>query len=176
MDLCIRLGRRADIDALERLYDAVNEHLASTINYPGWRKGIYPVRDTAVQGIQEGCLYVAVVSEKVVGSIILRHEPEPAYREVKWRAELPDEAVLVIYTLAVHPEYLSRGIGHALLDFAADFGLRTHIKSLRLDVYEKNLPAIRLYEKCGFQYITTVDLGLGVHGLNWFKLYEKWIT
>lgn len=176
MDLCIRQGKWEDIDALERLYDAINENLASTINYPGWHKGIYPVRDTAVQGIRAGCLYVAVVSGEVVGSIILRQKPEPAYRAVKWRAELPDEAVLVIYTLAVHPACRSRGIGHALLDFAADLGRRTHIKSLRLDVYEKNLPAIHLYEKCGFQYIATVDLGLRVHGLTWFKLYEKWIT
>lgn len=28
-------------------------------------------------------------------------------------------------------------------------------------------------EKCGFEYIDTVDLGLGNYGLNWFKLYEK---
>lgn len=41
------------------------------------------------------------------------------------------------------------------------------------DVYEGNIPAINLYEKCGFKYIDTVDLGLGNYGLNWFRLYEK---
>ena len=34
----------------------------------------------------------------------------------------------------------------------------------KLDVYEKNEPAIRLYQKCGFQYIDTVDLGYGKYG------------
>ncbi|XAM46318.1 hypothetical protein TPDSL_28260 [Terrisporobacter petrolearius] len=48
-----------------------------------------------------------------------------------------------------------------------------NIKELRLDVYEKNLPAIKLYEKFGFKYIDTVDLGLENYGLKWFRLYEK---
>jgi RimJ/RimL family protein N-acetyltransferase len=42
-----------------------------------------------------------------------------------------------------------------------------------LDVYEGNIPAISLYEKYGFKYIDTVDLGLGNYGLDWFRLYEK---
>lgn len=41
------------------------------------------------------------------------------------------------------------------------------------DVYENNVPAIKLCEKCGFEYIDTIDLGIGNYGLNHFKLYEK---
>jgi ribosomal protein S18 acetylase RimI-like enzyme len=59
------------------------------------------------------------------------------------------------------------------LDFAAEYGIKSHVRAIRLDVYEGNIPAIRLYEKCGFKYIDTVDLGLGSYGLDWFKLYEK---
>nr|WP_321480069.1 hypothetical protein [uncultured Bacteroides sp.] len=36
-----------------------------------------------------------------------------------------------------------------------------------------NYPAISLYEKYGFEYMGTVDLGLGQYGLDWFKVYEK---
>ena len=42
-----------------------------------------------------------------------------------------------------------------------------------LDVYEKNAPAIRLYEKFGFCYIDTVDLGYSDYGLEKFKLYQR---
>lgn len=59
------------------------------------------------------------------------------------------------------------------MNFAESFGLQNNIKAIRLDVYEKNTPAIKLYEHCGYQYISTVDLGLGCYGLEWFKLYEK---
>ena len=65
------------------------------------------------------------------------------------------------------------GVGRALMDYSFEQAQQSGIKSIRLDVYENNLPAIYLYEKCGFEYIDTVDLGLGNYGLNWFKLYEK---
>ena len=65
------------------------------------------------------------------------------------------------------------GIGRALMDYSFELAQQSGVKSIRLDVYEKNLPAISLYEKCGFEYIDTVDLGLGNYGLDWFKLYEK---
>lgn len=73
----------------------------------------------------------------------------------------------------VHPAFLKLGIGRELMNFAEVFGRQNNIKSIRLDVYEYNLPAIKLYESCGYTYIATVDLGLGEHGLDKFKLYEK---
>ena len=59
------------------------------------------------------------------------------------------------------------------MDFSIEHSIKLGAKSIRLDVYEGNIPAIKLYEKCGFKYIDTVDLGLGNYGLNWFRLYEK---
>ncbi|MDF2512375.1 MAG: acetyltransferase [Herbinix sp.] len=173
MNITIRLGTENDIDELEQLYNNLNDHLAATTNYPGWKKGIYPARKDAEAGISEGCLYVSVSSNKIIGSIILRHKPEPAYLPVKWMKDLSYDQVLVIYTLVVHPDYLGKGIGCELLNFASRLGEQSTNKSLRLDVYENNLPAICLYEKCGFQYIDTVDLGLAEYNLHWFKLYEK---
>ncbi|MFA9466664.1 MAG: N-acetyltransferase family protein [Velocimicrobium sp.] len=173
MNITIRLGEEADIDELEQLYNSLNDYLSATTNYPGWKKDVYPIRETAVDGISERCLYVAICNGKIVGSIILRHEPEPAYLPVKWRNELDYEEVFVIYTFVVHPDYLGQGIGQAMLDFTSNIGNQLNIKSLRLDVYENNLPAICLYEKCGFEYIDTVDLGLSQYNLDWFRLYEK---
>ena len=49
----IRVGNEEDIDSLEELYNNINDYLESTINYPGWKKGIYPVRKDAEDGIRE---------------------------------------------------------------------------------------------------------------------------
>lgn len=173
MNMTIRLGIESDLDELEKLYDQINDYLSANINYPGWRKGLYPIRQTAEEGIREGCLYVAVLKDKIIGSMILRHKPEPAYLPVKWTMDLEYEEVLVIFTFVVHPDYYGQGIGRELLEFASQHGRHSNIKALRLDVNNDNLPAIRLYEKCGFHYIDTVDLGLGEYNLPWFKLYEK---
>lgn len=173
MDIVFELGKANDIDELEQLYNDLNDHLEKETNYPGWRKGIYPVRQNAIDGIKQGNLYVLKHNEKIVGSVILSHEPEPAYYKAKWGVEADYSDIFVVHTFVVHPKFLKCGIGKALMDFSIKHSVNSQAKSIRLDVYEGNTPAIRLYEKCGFKYIDTVDLGLGNYGLDWFKLYEK---
>jgi ribosomal protein S18 acetylase RimI-like enzyme len=173
MNIIIELGKEKDIDELEQLYNELNDYLEKEINYPGWKKGVYPVRQNAIDGIKHGNLYVAKYNGKIVGSLILSHEPEPAYYKVKWNLESDYSDVFVVYTFVVHPNFLKCGVGKALIDFSIEHSIKSNVKSIRLDVYEGNIPAIKLYEKCGFKYIDTVDLGFGNYGLNWFKLYEK---
>lgn len=59
------------------------------------------------------------------------------------------------------------------MEFALEQSREEKIKAIRLDVYEKNTPAISLYRKYGFHYIDTVDLGYGEFGLDNFELYQK---
>lgn len=173
MDVTIELGRVEDVDELEQLYNDLNDHLAAGTNYPGWKKGVYPARQTAINGINDGGLYVARHRNKIIGSMILNHEPEAAYYKVKWGIEAEYSDVFVIHTFAVHPHFFKRGVGRAFMDFAMEYGVKAGAKAIRLDVYENNIPARKLYEKFGFQYVDRVDLGYGIYGLNWFILYEK---
>ncbi|MDW8800248.1 GNAT family N-acetyltransferase [Clostridium sp. A1-XYC3] len=173
MNITIELGQVNDIDELEQLYNDLNDYLAKGVNYPGWLKGIYPVRQNAIDGIDHGNLYVARHNGKIIGSVILSHVPEPAYYKAKWEFESDYSDVLVIYTFVIHPDFLRCGVGSTIIDFSIESAIKSHIRSIRLDVYEGNIPAIRLYEKSGFKYIDTVDLGLGNYGLDWFRLYEK---
>ncbi|MGF7056829.1 GNAT family N-acetyltransferase [Brassicibacter mesophilus] len=173
MDTIIDLGKENDIDELEQLYNDLNDYLEKGVNYPGWKKGIYPVRQNAIDGIKHDNLYVAKHKGRIVGSVILSHEPEPAYYKAKWGVESDYSDVFVVHTFVVHPKFLKCGIGKALMDFSIEHSIKSQAKSIRLDVYEGNIPAIRLYEKCGFKYIDTVDLGLENYGLDWFRLYEK---
>lgn len=175
MEIQIRKGTSHDIDDIEELYNVLNDALEKGVNYPGWKKGVYPIRDDAEQGIENGTLYVAVLKDNIVGTIILNHEPEEAYKEIKWGFEFDYSDVFVVHTFLVHPEYKQRGVGKQLMDFAEQYAKDTNIKSIRLDVYEGNLPAIQLYRKCGFQYKGNVDLGLEGIGLKWFQIYEKMV-
>ncbi|MBZ9623745.1 GNAT family N-acetyltransferase [Clostridium sp. FP2] len=173
MDIIFELGKAKDIGELEQLYNDLNGHLAKGVNYPGWKKGIYPVRQNAIDGVKHGNLYVSKHNGKIVGSVILGHEPEAEYYKAKWGFDFDYADIFVVYTFVVHPKFLKCGVGKALMDFSIEHSIESQAKSIRLDVYEDNIPAIRLYEKCGFKYIDTVDLGLGNYGLNWFRLYEK---
>ena len=55
----IEKGCLNDIDGLECLYNDLNDYLETHINFPGWKKGVYPVKKTALKGIEEGNLFVA---------------------------------------------------------------------------------------------------------------------
>ena len=163
----------SDLEAMSDFYYQVTTYLEATINYPGWIKGVYPVRECAVDGVQNNTLYVVRHNGKIAGSIILDHHPDEAYNNVRWKIDADYSHVFVIRTFVVHPSFLKMGVGCALMDHSFELARQTGMKSIRLDVYENNLPAISLYEKCGFEYIDTVDLGFGNYGLDWFKLYEK---
>lgn len=169
----IEKGSLDDINELECLYNDLNDYLETHTNFPGWRKGIYPVKETAIAGIEEGNLFVMRNDKHILGSVILRHIPESAYSKADWKAELEYEDIFVIYTLAVHPIYLSKGVGKALMDFIIQYSKDLNMKAIRLDVYEKNTPAISLYKRYGFQYIDTIDLGYSAYGLDKFELYQK---
>lgn len=162
----IRKGIQTDIDGLEKLYNDLNDYLSSHTNYPGWRKGIYPTREDAVKGIEENNLFLAVEDNRIVGTVILRHEPEEGYQQADWHVDLDYSEILVVYTLAVHPDYRQQGAGKKLMEFVLGYAKKAGMKAVRLDVYEKNIPAIKLYEKMGFEYIDTVDLGYGMYRLG----------
>ena len=171
MDI-IEKGTLEDIDELENLYNTLNDYLEQGINYPGWKKDIYPIRETAVSGIENKNLFVLKINNEIAGSIILSHKPEDAYFDVTWGIEEDYENIIVIHTFVVHPKFMKQGVGKKLMDFAKSYSLENGMKAIRLDVSIHNTPAIALYEKCDYKYIGTVDLGLNIPDLVWFKLYE----
>ena len=173
MKVEIKKGTMKNLDELERLYNELNDALSEGTNYPGWIKGIYPIRENALKGIEDGNLFIAECNGKIVGSIILSHEPEDGYEKVQWDIEAECDEIIVIRTFVVHPDYFKQKVGFSLMKFAEEEAERCNMKSIRLDVYENNMPAIKLYEKMGYKYLDTIDLGLGHYGLDWFKIYEK---
>ena len=173
MSIIVRRATTNDINEIACLYDDLNDYLAEHENYPRWKKGVYPSREHAEEALAAGELYVAVINEKVAGTVVYSAEQGEAYQSVAWQIEY-DVPVIVICKLAVHPEFLGCGVGKALLDYAAILGKKQGAKAIRLDTYVENFPAARLYEKCGYKNMGLVDLGLEeIYGLKWYKVYEK---
>ncbi|MDF2888365.1 MAG: Acetyltransferase [Lacrimispora sp.] len=169
-------GKSEDIEPLAKLYDLVNDYLESHINYPGWIKGIYPVKEDAQAGVREETLYVLWAEGKIAGSVIVNQIQEKGYETAAWGQEAKPEDVAVIHTFLVHPDFLGRGFGKRLLEFAEEKAREQKRTVIRLDVNERNKPAIQLYRKLGFCFAGRVDLGYGEYGIPWFELYEKILT
>ncbi len=169
----IRKGTSQDMKELSALYDDLNDYLEHHTNYPGWKKGVYPIGEDAELAIEENTLWVAVEDKRIVGTVILNCQPEAGYELADWHNSLEYKEIFVIHTLAVHPVFLKQGVGTKLMEFVLNHAIQMEKKAVRLDVYEKNDPAIHLYESMGFEYIDTVDLGYSMYNLNYFRLYQR---
>lgn len=168
----IRKATMQDIDKIAQLYDDLNDYLANHTNYPGWAKGVYPTKQDALQGHAEDALFIAEIKGETAGTIIINHAPEHGYEKATWLTESDYSKIMVIRTLAVHPHFLKAGVGKALMQFAKQYAKEQNMQSIRLDVYDQNLPAIKLYEHSGYTYIDNVDLGYKEYGLDAYNLYE----
>lgn len=161
-----------DLDGIERLYSETVSYLEAHVNFPGWKSGVYPIREDAENALSENALFVVKEQEQVIGSFMLKHTPEDGYKQADWGMELDYDKIYVIYIFVVHPAFQQKGIGQKIMEYIIDLSRRERMKAIRLDVVADNLPAIRMYEKAGFQYVTTVDLGYGMFGLDEFALYQ----
>ncbi|WP_367568402.1 N-acetyltransferase family protein [Lacrimispora sp.] len=173
-DLEIKQGTEQDVHEILALYDAVIEYLESHTNYTGWKKEVYPTHIQAEEGVKEGTLYIALSSGRIAGSVIINQKQEDGYELIPWKTAVGPEEVAVIHTFLVHPDYLKAGVGRTLLEFAEKRAVEEGRKTIRLDVYDRNEPAIRLYESLGYEHAGTADLGYEPFlGLKWFRVYEK---
>lgn len=161
-----------DLDGIEQLYIEAVSYLEAHTNFPGWKIGVYPIREDAEGALSENALFAVKEKEQVIGSFILKHTLEEGYKQADWGMESDYDKIYVIYTFVVHPTFQQKGIGQKIMEYIIDLGRREHMKAIRLDVVADNMPAIRMYERAGFQYVATVDLGYGMFGLNEFALYQ----
>ena len=168
----IRAGTLNDLDEMEQLYDTLCDYLQGGTNYPGYRRGIYPIRANAEKAVKEGSLFILRIGSRIAGSVILDHDVHKAYEQGSWAVKAENSEVIVISVLVVHPDFMKQGIGMKLMEFAKLYALEQNAKAIRLDVAVQNGPAIALYEKCGYSYAGTVDLKTGYDHLIWFRLYE----
>ncbi len=172
-EFTVRPAKRADLDAVAALYDALCMHLESTFNYPGWKLGIYPTHETAACAFSNGELYVCTDGQDILGTCILNGEQPAGYEAVPWRAGTSPEEILVVHTLATHPAHLRKGVSGMLLQFTEQYA-RDHGKcSIRLDVFERNIPGVQLYERHGYQVAGKTDLHLIEDDPQISRCYEK---
>lgn len=171
----LKKATESDIPSIAALYQAVTENLARIPDNlcRGWRTGVYPVAETARSAWEKGELYLFTADGKTAGSAILNQCQPKAYADGNWKDGTDP---WVIHTLVLHPDCRGNGAAQALLAACEREIIRLGGDSVRLDTFTYNQPAIRLYEEAGYRYAGTVDLGLDLPGVKWFRLYEKKLT
>lgn len=138
-EIHIRRAEPDDCVALHGIFSC-DRVVAGTMQIPypsieAWKQRLMQKPEDGVH------LLVAVVEHQVVANAGLHTFPKnPRRRHVAGIG------------LSVHDDWQGRGIGKALMAAIIDLAENwLNISRIQLEVYTDNLPAIRLYERCGFE-------------------------
>lgn len=167
----IRIAEKNEFKKVLDFYYSVIDSLGEN-NLPKWKKNLYPSNNYLLSAIKNNQLYVGEIDEKVVCAMVLNHEGCNGYDSVKWNVDAKDCDVLIIHVLGVHPCCKGKGYGKALIKKAVEIAKEKRCKAVRLDVLSNNLPAVHMYESCGFCRIDNVKLFYDDIGLADFYMYE----
>ena len=97
----------------------------------------------------------------------------PEYGAIPWTIPAAAEEVGVIHTLCIRPSCSGRGYARQMVAFCEAEARRQGRTVIRLDTWEGNLPANRLYPSLGYRYAGTAEfffMGFVRENLN---CYEK---
>ncbi|HIZ80165.1 MAG TPA: GNAT family N-acetyltransferase [Candidatus Lachnoclostridium stercorigallinarum] len=153
-------------------YDRLTDGMEGAQYHPGWEKGVYPDPEFIRESIKKGELFVLEGDGKIAGAMVMNHQGTEGYDRAGWKVLALPEETAVLHALGVLPEYQGRGLAKRLVRAAVRMAVENGCRAVRLDVLEGNLPAKRLYESTGFQYIERMELFYEDTGLAGFWLYE----
>ncbi|HIX25334.1 MAG TPA: GNAT family N-acetyltransferase [Candidatus Lachnoclostridium avicola] len=167
--------RRACPEEFERVmefYDRLTDEMEGAQYHPGWEKGVYPDPEFIRESMEEGELFVLEKDGGIAGAMVINHQGTDGYEQAAWKVSAAPEETAVLHALGVLPAYQGQGLAKRLVRAAGRIAVENGCRAVRLDVLEGNLPAKKLYESVGFQYIERMELFYEDTGLAGFWLYE----
>ena len=163
--VAFRKATEADIDAVEAIFDAIHSQEEAGDVTIGWDRAVYPTRQTALDALALGELFVEVVdgddggaisAGEIVAAARLNKEQVPEYADAAWEYPAPDDQVMVMHTLVVRPDLGGHGFGPRFVDFYERYALEQGCPFLRIDTNARNVRARRLYGKLGYKEVDIV--------------------
>ena len=147
----------SDVKDAARIYESIERLELEGVFHTGWKSGIYPTLETALDAFNNDELYVFEDENgNVAASAIINRICPDAYDLVKWNTDAEPDELLVLHTLSVDPDYKGRGIGKEFVAFYENTARNMSCKTLRMDTSETNTPARALYKKLGFTEVGIV--------------------
>ena len=169
----IRKAVKSDLDKIAQLYEEAHDAEEAGMSTTGWKRGIYPSRESALASLERDDLFVLEENGRILGSGIINQIQVDVYAGAPWKHDVPDEQVCVLHTLMISPVSRGKGYARQFLAFYEDYARKTGCPELRIDTNERNTAARAMYHKHGYQEIGTVPTTFnGIPGIR-LVLMEK---
>lgn len=166
--MIVRTASVDELPQIETMYAAIVDAMQNTPLDVWWQMGSHPSHEMLMDAANAGDLLVVVDDEcddsnaavdgtdtermanPVLGACILNGVQGVDYGIIDWDVQCDVTEVNVLHLLGVSPAARGRGVGRAIIDKASAMATERGMKSLRLDTFDNNAPAIALYRSCGF--------------------------
>lgn len=146
----IRRSTEQDIAGVAEIYGKILEREPDN-PMTGWKKGIYPTEQTALEAHRNGELFVMVAGRELVAAAIINHKQVREYADCEWSFSARDDEILVLHTLVVDPGQSGKGYATDFVRFYEAEGVQRDCRVLRLDTNAINAAARKLYQKLGYR-------------------------
>lgn len=147
----IRLAKEKDIDRINEIYSKIHDEEENGVGVTGWDREVYPTKETALNAINKGEMYVEVDEGIIVASAIFNQEQVPEYKDCDWLYRALDDEIMVIHTLVVDPDLKGKGYGKDFVKFYEEYALSKDCGYLRMDTGVNNKIARTFYKNMGFR-------------------------
>ncbi|MCR5230294.1 MAG: GNAT family N-acetyltransferase [Solobacterium sp.] len=157
----VRCAEAADLVPLQKFFRQAAGEVAEGMKcLPNGSKGIYPSAQMIEDAVRHHKVFIALgenLPEEfhtsdgyIMGGMISNHEYNPAFRDVKWNAELKDEDTAYWHCLRVLNACQGRGVARSIITEAIRLEREAGARAVRFDTVIGNDNAIHLYETIGF--------------------------
>lgn len=170
-ELIIRKLRIDELEDLVAFYRKVIDQLHKRDSVVKWSLDVYPTRQDIASALEAGEMHAGFLNGRIVCAFRLGENDE-TYDRFEWPTEVSPEEVSVIHLLAVNDGFAGRGFATKLVAYASDVSRKIGKKVIRLDVLKGNMPAEKLYLKCGFRFVTEQKIFYEDTGLMDFRMFE----
>lgn len=135
------LAEKEELNLVSALYESVKN-----TKFCVWDSE-YPTIKNIKYDFKHKCLYVLKDDNKIVGAISVNHKNEfNKLKDVWLYTKDPCEIARVV----VDPNCQNKGLGEFMINEICNILSEKGKFCIHLAVEENNLPAIRIYDKCGF--------------------------
>lgn len=169
----IRKATAADLAGIGAIYEAVFDKEDEGPVYTNWLRGTYPSVENARQVLEAGTLYVGEEDGVLWGVVNLNGIQLPEYDAIPWSIPAEREEVGVIHTLCIHPARSGKGLAKKMALFCEETARAQGKTVIRLDTWEGNVPANRLYPSLGYRLAGATEFFFHGYIHENLNCYEK---
>lgn len=167
-----RHAMEGELEKIIQFYDkAIERNQASEFNVR-WQKNVHPSHSLIQSSLKQEELLVLEENGDILGACILNHVYHKDYQQISWGIEANDNEIGVIHVFATSPKHFRKGIGTKMLRNILEYAVKKNMRTIRLDVFKSNTPAIALYKHVGFECRGELYMDVPNIGEELFEFYE----